>query len=100
MTARLAPLPHARACFEPALRIHVPWRIAVSHIAPHRDSLFRRCYFPVPAPPLWAKLLIALAIYKSLHIAPPPLQGFTEWTWDGVQPPFPETRGKLRSHGE
>ena len=46
--------------------------------SPDRDSLFRRCYSPVPAPVLWAKLLIALDFYKSLHLAPPPLQGFTD----------------------
>ena len=42
------------------------------------DFLFRLCYSSVPAPPRLAKPLITLAFYKGLHIAPPPLQGFTE----------------------
>ena len=56
------------------LRIQVFDRSAVQG----RDSLFLLCY-PLFRPlPLWAKLLIGLAFYNSLQIAPPPLQGFTE----------------------
>jgi hypothetical protein len=49
----------------------------------HVDSLFPSLLFPVPAPALPAKLLIARTFSNTLHIRPPPpLQGFTvDCTW-------------------
>ena len=54
--------------------------------SPDRDSLFRLCYFLFRPLPLWAKRLMGLAFYNSLHIAPPPLQGFTEMECVGCTP--------------